>query len=254
MPSGDSGGDSGVSKRLLGTFLTEMNDITEPIFWVFTSNDVATVHEAFLRAERIDAKIYVRLPDESQRADVWRIYVKKFFPEKVGGEADPRHIGTDVAAMLAAYSKLKKVSPVEAGEKFAVALMGVPAGQRRDEVLDKIEAVDPNLASVARKGLIDDEGWTPAEIRSCCRLKRRLNMTLLETSKRIGHVCLGSRGEKMLARLDKWAQNDGAIDAETGEMFVPLPAKEEEEEEREAAPRDGARRARRKMPAMRKNT
>lgn len=222
MPSGGGHDDSsGVAKRMLGSFLTQMQDIEEPIFWFFTSNDVENLHEAFLRAERVDAKLYVRLPGAAQRAVIWRMYLRKFFPEKVKGEDDPRHVNTDAPALVAAYRKLKKVNTWDYGAKLAAALMGVPAGPERDLLLADVAAADDNLRQAVEAHLFDDEGWTPAEIRSCCRLARRLNLSLRDTSRRIGHVCMGEKGRKMLQRLDRWAANDGAIDAETGELFAP---------------------------------
>ena len=72
MPAAGGDRDGGVGSRMLGTFLTQMNDIKESIFWVFTENDISNMHEAFTRAERVDAIFYVRLPDDKQRAEVWR--------------------------------------------------------------------------------------------------------------------------------------------------------------------------------------
>ena len=102
---------------------------------------------------------------------------------------------------------------------MAAALMCYAAGKDRDEAVAKIAKQYPGLAASLPPLLVDDEGWTPAEIRSCCRLMRRLDMSLAETARRVGHVCTGGKGRKMLERLDAWAENDGAIDAETGELF-----------------------------------
>ena len=253
MPSGGSDDSNGVAKRMLGTFLTAMNDVTEPIFWFFTSNDIESLHEAFLRAERVDAKIYVRLPDAEQRAEVWRIYINKFFPPQVKGKDDPLHISLDLESVLGTYKKLKKVNPIEYGAKLAVALMAVPAGKKRDALLQQVKATDDNLFEAVQACLIDDDGWTPAEIRSCCRLMRRLKMPLHETSKRIGHVAIGEKGEKMLRRLDRWAVNDGAIDAESGELFVP-DSESEKSSEKHAEDSNGqvSKKVRRKIPGLKK--
>jgi len=252
MPSGGQDDSSGVAKRMLGTFLTAMNDVQEPIFWFFTSNDVESLHEAFLRAERVDAKIYVRLPDENQRAEIWRIYVAKFFPRKVKDKDDPLYIELDVAEAIKQYQRMKKVSPVEYGQKLAAALMAVPAGKKREQILAQLGDVDENLQEATEAALIDDDGWTPAEIRSCCRLMRRLKMPLNETAKRVGHVAIGEKGEKMLRRLDRWAVNDGAIDAETGELFVPESEKPSKKEEGTNG-QSGGKKVRRKLPGLKKS-
>lgn len=254
MPSGGQDDSSGVAKRMLGTFLTAMNDVQEPIFWFFTSNDVESLHEAFLRAERVDAKIYVRLPDAEQRAEVWRIYLKKFFPRQVKSKDDPTYIELDVPEALRNYQKLKKVNPIEYGQKVAAALMAVPAGKKRESLLSQIEGIDDNLYEAVQACLIDDEGWTPAEIRSCCRLMRRLKMPLNETSRRIGHVAIGEKGEKMLRRLDRWAVNDGAIDAESGELFIPDSEKPSKKHHDEGSNGQVGKKVRRKIPGLKKTS
>lgn len=226
MPKGDGSEGSDVSSRLLGTFLTQLNDITEPILWFFTSNDVEKMHEAFLRAERVDQKVYVRLPNQAQRSEIWKIYLKKFFPRKVKGQDDPLYLELNIEEALKAFGKQKKVNVVEWGAKLAAALMTY-SGTQREEMLELISDTDANLHQSVVGQTFDDEDWTPAEIRACCRLSRRLKMSLFETSKRIGHVCLGEKGQKTLRRLDKWALNDGALDAETGQLFA-LPEETEE--------------------------
>jgi hypothetical protein len=217
MPSGRGHDDSsGVSKRMLGTFLTEMNDMKEPVFWFFTANDISSLHEAFLRAERIDAKLYVRLPGATQRAVIWRMYLRKFFPKQVLGQDDPQYIDTEWQQLLA--------SGCTDAEQLAAALMTVPAGSERDQALATIRAKSKTLAELVQAELVDDSGWTPAEIRACCRLMRRLRLSVAATSKRVSRVCAGDKGTQMLERLDRWAHEEGAIDAETGELFVPATA------------------------------
>lgn len=220
MSNGDGDGGSDVANRMLGTFLTQLNDIKDPILWFFTANNVEKMHEAFLRAERVDQKIYVRLPDESQRAEIWKIYLQKFFPRKVKGIDDPLHLELDITEALRAYRRAKTApnAIVEHAAKLAAALMSYH-GEDRETKLREIRDMSAPLADAAQPQLIDDENWTPAEIRSCCRLARRLKMTLAETSARIGHVCIGEKGQKTLRRLDRWALNEGALDAETGRLF-----------------------------------
>lgn len=233
MPSGKEHGEgSDVGRRLLGTFLTQMNDLREPVFWFFTENSIEGMHEAFLRAERVDAIVYVRKPDAQQRAEVWRIYLKKFFPRQVNERDDPRYVELEIDVCLEAYKKLKKVSPIDYGVKVAAALQATH-GKEREHWLQKIKDTDENLHQAVRAHLVDDEDWTPAEIRSCCRLARRLREPLSQTAKRIQHVLKGERGGKLLRRLDRWAADTGALDADTGEIFIPP---EERDSEDGAAP------------------
>lgn len=202
--------NSAVDNRMLGTFLTSLNDIKEPVFWFFTSNDIEGMHPAFARAERIDAKIYVKLPNQAQRAAIWAIYLRKFFPKRVGGEADARHIEPDLERAL------KKLHTAEVDyAKIAAAYMATTEKERRSLLRD--------LTALEKESIFehtfDDRKWTPAEIRACCRLARRLGLSLADASKRIGHECVGSDGKAMIDRLNEWASKKGALDSETGEVF-----------------------------------
>lgn len=205
--------NSAVDNRMLGSFLSALNDIKEPVFWFFTANEIEGMHPAFFRAERVDAKFYVRLPDADQRAVVWRIYVKKFFPKKITGVADPRGVELDVDRALKRFFQADD----DRETRLAATLMTLPMADREAALR---ELAKKKLRAVVEPLLVDDAGWTPAEIRACCRLARRLNLPLHLAARRVGHECLGAAGEKMLAQLDRWAEQNGALDAETGELFV----------------------------------
>ncbi len=222
MPSTSARGtDSGVSARLAGEFLTQMNDIKEDIFWVFTDNNIEHVDRGFTRAERIDAIIYAGLPRQAQRATCWRIYFKKFFPEKIGDKPYPHYIELDVDKLLEAYKKDAEPDDEAWGHKFAPAFMCLPT-EERDKAFAKIQkAVDNSLCAAIREALIDDGSpsvWTPAEIRACVRLMRRTKRTLADTAKVIGHVADGDSAR--IDAVEDWCALNGALDAETGELLL----------------------------------
>lgn len=216
---GSGKGEHSVDRNMLGSFLTNLNDITEPVFWMFTSNDVEEMHEAIFRAERIDAKIYVRLPSAEQRAVIWRLNIAKFFPEKINGKRDASYIELDFDKALAAVKKAEMDDATALGYLGAV-LQAMPPDEREPalQVLGVMSGQE--FADACRAHIIDDEDWTGAEIRACCRLARRRKKSLFDTQKIIGHVAHGARGRKIMDRLDRWAKNEGAIDSETGELFA----------------------------------
>lgn len=221
MPSSrGAGGDSGVGARMEGTFLTMMNDLQELIFWMFTANDVRRMHEAFFRAERVDGVFYVRLPGPEQRAALWKLYGRKFFPEEVlqGKQMVkfPRHLPVSVKETLEELKKAKKVNAVEWGQKFTLALMCVADEDKRKNWIEKIREVNANVAESVK--LINDDGWSPAEIRSCCRLSRRLKEPLAKTQMRIRPVKVSAA--KVIEYLEEWAA-EAALDAETAELYAP---------------------------------
>lgn len=69
--------DGGTTSRVFGTFLTWMNDKTAPVFVFATANDVTALPPEFLRKGRFDELWFVDLPDERERAAIWRLHIAK---------------------------------------------------------------------------------------------------------------------------------------------------------------------------------
>lgn len=74
----DSGnGDGGVSRRMLATLLTWMNERTEPVFIVATANDITSLPPELLRKGRFDEIFFVDLPDDTSRRQIFTIHLGK---------------------------------------------------------------------------------------------------------------------------------------------------------------------------------
>ncbi len=73
-----SSGDSGVSSRLFGTFLTWLSDHDSDVFVVCTSNDISKLPPEFSRAERFDGIFFLDLPTKEEKEGIWRIYRGQF--------------------------------------------------------------------------------------------------------------------------------------------------------------------------------
>jgi hypothetical protein len=71
-------GDSGVSSRMFGTFLTWLNDHESDVFVVCTANDVQRLPPEFSRAERFDGVFFLDLPERKQKDAIWRLYQDHF--------------------------------------------------------------------------------------------------------------------------------------------------------------------------------
>jgi SpoVK/Ycf46/Vps4 family AAA+-type ATPase len=74
-----SGGDvdGGVSQRILGTFLTWMQERKANCFIATTANDVYRLSPEFLRKGRFDEIFFVDLPDAESRERILKIHLKK---------------------------------------------------------------------------------------------------------------------------------------------------------------------------------
>lgn len=72
-----SDGDSGTSARVFGTFLTWMQDKTDPVFVIATSNDISALPPELLRKGRFDEIFFVDLPTQKEREKIFALHLKK---------------------------------------------------------------------------------------------------------------------------------------------------------------------------------
>ena len=69
--------DGGTTARVLGTFLTWMQEKKKPVFVVATANNIAQLPPELLRKGRVDEIFFVDLPDQSDRKEIISIHLKK---------------------------------------------------------------------------------------------------------------------------------------------------------------------------------
>lgn len=72
-----SGGDSGTSARVFGTFLTWMQEKTDPVFVIATANDISSLPPELLRKGRFDEIFFVDLPTAKEREKIFRLHINK---------------------------------------------------------------------------------------------------------------------------------------------------------------------------------
>jgi SpoVK/Ycf46/Vps4 family AAA+-type ATPase len=84
-------GDSGVSTRLVGAFLTWLQENKKPVFMVATANSVEQLRIELLRKGRVDQIYFVDLPDYDERVAIATIHInKKARPVNGVGDIDPK--------------------------------------------------------------------------------------------------------------------------------------------------------------------
>jgi MoxR-like ATPase len=88
----DGTADGGVSQRVLGSFLTWLQDRKGDVFTVATANDVSRLPPEFLRKGRFDEIFFVDLPDADARRQILEIHLRR-------RKQDPT--GFDLAAIAA---------------------------------------------------------------------------------------------------------------------------------------------------------
>jgi SpoVK/Ycf46/Vps4 family AAA+-type ATPase len=70
-------GDSGVTQRVFGYFLTWTQERTKPVFLVATANNVRQLPPEFLRKGRFDEIFFVDLPTPSERKAILQVLLHK---------------------------------------------------------------------------------------------------------------------------------------------------------------------------------
>lgn len=74
---GGEGSGAEVTTRLLGSFLTWMQEKESSVFVVATANDITKLPPELLRKGRFDEIFYVGLPNENERKKIFEIHIKK---------------------------------------------------------------------------------------------------------------------------------------------------------------------------------
>lgn len=69
--------DGGTTSRVLGSWLTWMQERTEPVFVIATANDVSNLPPELLRKGRFDEIFFVDLPNPQERRKIFEIHIEK---------------------------------------------------------------------------------------------------------------------------------------------------------------------------------
>jgi AAA+ superfamily predicted ATPase len=80
ISTGSGEQDGGVSRRVLGTFLTwlsERNAARQPVFIVATANDISLLPPELIRKGRFDEIFFVDFPNTGAREQIFSIHLKK---------------------------------------------------------------------------------------------------------------------------------------------------------------------------------
>ena len=98
--------DGGVSQRILGSFLSWMQERQGDVFIVATANDISRLPAEFLRKGRFDEIFFVDLPDASTRAEIFRIHLENRgkpaadFDLQALGAATPGFSGSEIEEVV----------------------------------------------------------------------------------------------------------------------------------------------------------
>lgn len=143
---GNGEADAGLSRRLFGAFLTWLQEKKQDVFVVATANDLASLPPELLRKGRFDEIFFVDLPDETERASIWRIHISlrkqdsaKFDLDKIVNASDG-FSGSEIeqAVVAALYRALHHKTPLTTDLLIEELTATIPLSVTRREEIDAL--------------------------------------------------------------------------------------------------------------------
>jgi len=138
----DGEGDSGTSRRVLGTFLTWLAEQRARIFVIATANDITALPPELIRKGRFDEIFFVDLPDTSARGAILAIHARK------------RSVSLSPQEVLALAKHSAGFSGSELEQAIVAALYSARASGQpvtADSIAREIEATKPLSVVMAEK-------------------------------------------------------------------------------------------------------
>lgn len=141
---GITGGDAdgGLSKRMLGTFLSWMQEKQRPVFVIATANDISALPPELIRKGRFDEIFFIDLPGTGTRREIFRIQLRR-------RERDPELFDLDTLAEAS-----EGFSGAEIEQAVVGALYSAFTDTKRlttDHVLEELAGTRPLSVIMAEK-------------------------------------------------------------------------------------------------------
>src|SRR5262249_13562452 len=141
--------DGGTTARVLGTFLTWLQEKTAPVFVVATANRVEGLPPELLRKGRFDEIFFIDLPDAAERQDILRIHLSR------RGRAPEGFDLAGIAARAEQFSGAELARAVAEGLRAAFA----PRAGSRDAPLPRAAGGTVPLAVPPREAISRIRDW-----------------------------------------------------------------------------------------------
>jgi len=140
--------EGGAASRVLGSFLTWMQEKRAPVFVAATANAIEMLPAEMLRKGRFDEIFYVGLPDIRGREEIFRVHLAK---QKIDPRKMDMHLLTEVttgysgaeieqAILTAVFEALAEHRPMSQQDLMVAFSHTVPLSVTMAEQIKKIEA------------------------------------------------------------------------------------------------------------------
>jgi ATPase family associated with various cellular activities (AAA) len=144
--SGNGEADAGLSRRLFGAFLTWLQEKKQEVFVVATANDLSSLPPELLRKGRFDEIFFVDLPDDTERASIWKIHLglrkqdsNQFDLNKIISTSDG-FSGSEIeqAVVASLYRALHQKTPLTTDLLLEELTNTIPLSVTRQEDIDAL--------------------------------------------------------------------------------------------------------------------
>lgn len=140
--------EGGASSRVLGSFLTWMQEKRAPVFVAATANAIEMLPAEVLRKGRFDEIFYVGLPDVKAREEIFRIHMARQgtdltpfdIPLLAGSTKGFSGAEVEQAVLASAFEALAERRPMVQQDVMAAISRTVPLSVTMAEQIKKIEA------------------------------------------------------------------------------------------------------------------
>ncbi len=149
--------DDGLSRRMLGTFLTWMSERKKPVFVVATANDIMRLPPELVRKGRFDEIFFVDLPGAENRREILRIHLGK-------RSHDPSEFDTEVLVQATHGFSGSEIEQAIVSATYTARAQG--HGLTQEDLLAEIRQTRP-LSVVMREKVEATREWASSRTVPC---------------------------------------------------------------------------------------
>ena len=188
-----SNGDSGVSSRIFGTFLTWMQEKETPVFVIATANNIHALPPELLRKGRFDEIFFVDLPTLKERKDIFKVHLSRRLKDA--------EISKNVPLEEATYEKLAKLTEGFIGaeiEQVVISALCEAFFENRAlefSDLEKVIKMTVPLSTTQKEQIIAIREW--ANVRAVTATKKEDLTSYSTEDKNSGNISTGRGGRTL---------------------------------------------------------
>ena len=160
---GSADSDAGTTSRVLGTFLTWLQEKTSPVFVVATANDVKKLPPELLRKGRLDEIFFIDLPTGGERQKIFAIHLQKV-------RRDPKKFDLNALAQVA-----RGFSGAEIEQAIVSAMHDSFFENRELQTQDIVKSVEETvpLSTTMREKIDELRAWATDRARPVARRRAK---------------------------------------------------------------------------------